>query len=128
MDFLLDLLLFLFKFLFLLLPPLISVAFLTLLERKVLSIVGFRLGPNKVSFYGILQPIADAVKLGNKSLNLLRSFSLFFYYVSSFFIILIRLMLFHFLNIVPNFASFKYGFIFIFIILAFNSLNSIFSG
>lgn len=42
---------------------LINVAFITLLERKILGYSQLRLGPNKPSFIGILQPAADAVKL-----------------------------------------------------------------
>lgn len=45
------------------LSVLVNVALITLLERKVLSIRQFRVGPNKIGAYGFLQPVADAVKL-----------------------------------------------------------------
>ena len=44
-------------------PILLNVAFITLLERKILGYSQYRLGPNKVRVIGILQPIADAIKL-----------------------------------------------------------------
>nr|YP_007026815.1 NADH dehydrogenase subunit 1 [Metacrangonyx repens]CCI69418.1 NADH dehydrogenase subunit 1 [Metacrangonyx repens] len=42
---------------------LISVAFVTLLEQKVVGSMQIRLGPNKTGFWGMLQPFADAMKL-----------------------------------------------------------------
>lgn len=46
-----------------LVPILLSVAFITVIERKVIAAIQRRVGPNIVGFYGILQPFADALKL-----------------------------------------------------------------
>jgi len=53
--------------LILLIFVLLNVAFVTLLERKILGYRQNRVGPNKPSLIGIFQPIADAIKLFTKN-------------------------------------------------------------
>nr|AAF66624.1 NADH dehydrogenase subunit 1 [Noctilio leporinus] len=57
---------FIINLLTMIIPILLAVAFLTLTERKVLGYMQLRKGPNVVGPYGLLQPIADAVKLFTK--------------------------------------------------------------
>lgn len=49
-------------------PVLLAVAFMTLIERKVLASIQRRIGPNVVGIYGIGQPFADALKLLTKEI------------------------------------------------------------
>jgi NADH:ubiquinone oxidoreductase subunit H len=56
----------LIKFLLIFIPILITVAFFTLLERKVLASLQKRRGPNIIGIFGFLQAFADALKLLSK--------------------------------------------------------------
>ena len=47
----------------LIVPILLVVAWVTILERKILAATQRRVGPNSVGYYGILQPFSDALKL-----------------------------------------------------------------
>jgi len=53
----------LFKILAVIVPLLISVAYFTIAERKLMGIIQRRKGPNVVGFIGLLQPLADGLKL-----------------------------------------------------------------
>lgn len=52
-----------FKSLVIIVPLLVAVAYLTLLERKVMAAMQQRKGPNVVGVFGLLQPFADGLKL-----------------------------------------------------------------
>ena len=51
------------QILLVLVPLLLAVAYLTYAERRVIAAMQLRKGPNVVGPFGLLQPIADAVKL-----------------------------------------------------------------
>lgn len=53
----------LFKIMALVVPLMLGVAYLTYAERKIIGWMQVRIGPNRVGFQGLLQPIADGLKL-----------------------------------------------------------------
>nr|YP_010426366.1 NADH dehydrogenase subunit 1 [Terpios hoshinota]USL48480.1 NADH dehydrogenase subunit 1 [Terpios hoshinota] len=67
------------KILTILVPLLISIAYLTLAERKVLGYIQCRKGPNVVGVFGLLQPFADALKLFTKEIIIPNHANLFIY-------------------------------------------------
>nr|QRV62635.1 NADH dehydrogenase subunit 1 [Sternopriscus clavatus] len=79
--FILDLLFSFICMLLLVICVLLGVAFLTLLERKVLGYIQIRKGPNKVGFMGIPQPFSDAIKLFSKeqTFPLLSNYIMYYY-------------------------------------------------
>lgn len=74
------------------LPILLAVAFFTVFERKILASMQRRRGPNVVGIYGLLQAIADAVKLLSKETLIPASSNLYIFIFSPIFTFLISML------------------------------------
>ena len=116
--------------LLLILPVVITVAFYTLAERKIIAAIQRRTGPNIVGFWGILQPFADGLKaIIKEQIKPLRAV---------FYLFLFAPMLTFFLSLLAlNFICFQIdrsyfdeylNFLFFFSISSFNVFGIIFAG
>nr|YP_007316765.1 NADH dehydrogenase subunit 1 [Choristoneura longicellana]ADQ64007.1 NADH dehydrogenase subunit 1 [Choristoneura longicellana] len=112
--FLNDYILILIGLLMLILGVLIGVAFLTLLERKVLGYIQIRKGPNKLGFMGMLQPFSDAIKLFTKEQTYPLFSNYLAYYFSPIFSFFLSLLIWMVIPYYFNMISFNLGFLFFF--------------
>nr|UZT67489.1 NADH dehydrogenase subunit 1 [Ganaspini sp. ZJUH 20220007] len=72
---------------------LISLAFLTLLERKLLGYIQIRKGPNKILIKGVFQPFSDAIKLLSKEFFFMKNLNYLFYFISPIMSMVLMLMM-----------------------------------
>nr|AWU48998.1 NADH dehydrogenase subunit 1 [Mesohomotoma hibisci] len=107
---------------------LISVAFITLLERKLLGFIQVRKGPTKVGVFGIFQPFSDAVKLFTKEFYCPLSINFYPYWLSPVLALGISILSWVVFPYGFHLVSWKYTILFMFCLMSLSVYTIVISG